>query len=100
MAEGEQVMIPSNFWAILWGGMALFVAWGIFESIRRYRSRNLGLSPKSRFALLKDNDSPLTEAATRSGEIPRTRTNKQRRADRSEFTANHYSRETLENILM
>ena len=79
--------------------MALFVGLGIFEYIRRFRSRNLGLSPKSRFSLLKENEGPLTEAATRSGEIPRFRTNKPRRTGTHDFNATHYSRETLENIL-
>jgi hypothetical protein len=95
-------MISSNFWAVLWGGlalMALFVGLGIFEYIRRFKSRNLGLSPKSRFALLKENESPLTEAATRSGEIPRFKANKPRRAGTRDFNGTHYSRETLENIL-
>jgi exopolysaccharide biosynthesis polyprenyl glycosylphosphotransferase len=95
-------MIPSNFWAILWGGMALmalFVALGIFDYIRRFRSRNLGLSPKNRFALLKDNETSLADAATRSGEFPRARESKTRRADKTDFNANHYSREALENVL-
>src|SRR5271165_1134025 len=100
MREAGRPMIPSTYWAVLLGGMALFLAFGIFESIRRFRSRNLGLAPKSRFALLKENDSPLTEAAARSGEIPRTQASRPRRESRPGFNAAHYSRETLESILL
>lgn len=92
-------MIPSNYWVLICG-MALFLAWGIFDSIRRFRSRNLGLLPKNRFDLLKENEGTLADAATRSGEIPRARPDKPRRAGKTEFTGSHYSRETLEGLLL
>jgi exopolysaccharide biosynthesis polyprenyl glycosylphosphotransferase len=96
-------MNSSNLLAILWSGMALLallVTGGILESGRRLRSRNLGVSPKNRFSLLKGNDGPLTEATVGSGEIPRARSTKTRRDARPDFKASHYSRETLESILL
>jgi exopolysaccharide biosynthesis polyprenyl glycosylphosphotransferase len=92
-----------DIWGILSVVMGLLVASAISVSIKRFRSRHLGLASKVAIPLLKS-DGSLVDAATRRQEFHRRKgyrphRNGPHRNGKAAFKAKHYSRESLENIL-
>ncbi len=106
LLEVVQFMISSRFggiFDILCAVAALLVAWTIFGVVRRLRSRNLSLASKVPLRLVKDGGS-LENVATRREALHRkreqkTHRNEPRSSGKPAFEAQHYSRESLENIL-
>jgi exopolysaccharide biosynthesis polyprenyl glycosylphosphotransferase len=98
-------MIPrtDGIWGIIGLVAALLVAWTIFNTLKRFRSRNLSPASKVALRLLKDDES-LADATVRREAFHRKRGNKTHRYEpyssvRPALEVSHYSREKLENIL-
>jgi exopolysaccharide biosynthesis polyprenyl glycosylphosphotransferase len=99
-------MISSRFsdiWGILCVAVTLLVVWTIFGVIKRLKSRNLSLASKIVLRLSK-NGGVLADTASRIEALQRkreykTHRNEPRSSEKPAFSAKHYSRESLENIL-
>jgi exopolysaccharide biosynthesis polyprenyl glycosylphosphotransferase len=92
-----------NIWTIIGVGVALLVGWGIFNAIRRSRSRNFSPASKVALRLLKDGGSLADTAINRKVFHRRKESNAHRFEPcddvKPALKFSHYSREKLENIL-